>query len=148
MKKRVVLINGMILLIMFSFAGMAQQADTDPEQMEKLLAGRIEILNDYYSQKTDFAQTRDKLAEVEAALLLQDDLIQMDVCAGTDIERVAEADVEITACSRNSYGMIKGNAVIKYRIIGQAGTWHESREYYFTGEEQQEKIKLTQLNVI
>ena len=146
--KKVYVVNLCVLLIMFLTAGIVGRPNTDNQQVKALIAGRIIVLNDFYSQKSGFDKTEDALKKIEKSSLLKNDLTLMEAYSATDLDRIQESKVKICSCRRSSYGIIKGKAEVSYVMSGQQGKWQDKQQYYFTAEDQNRKIKLTQLKKI
>lgn len=146
--KKLYVVNLCVLLIMFLTAGIVGRPNTDNQQIKELIAGRIIVLNDFYSQKSSFDKTEGELKKIEKDSLLKNDLTLMEAYSATDMDRIQEYKVKIRSCRRSSYGIIKGKAEISYVMSGQQGKWQDKQQYYFTAEDQNRKTKLTQLKKI
>lgn len=146
--KKLYVVNLCVLLIMFLTAGIVGRPNTDNQQVKELITGRITALNDYYSQKSSFDKTEDALKKLEKGDLLKNDLTLMEAYSATDLDRIQSAKVKLKSSRRSSYGIIKGKVEISYVMSGQHGTWQDKQQYYFTAEDQHQKIQLTQLKKI
>ena len=143
--KRVVLVNLCALTLIFLTAGAIARPDTDVKTMETLMEERICVLNYYYGEKMSFDDARRNIEKLTAGELLREDLSLMKAHDGETVDQVAAYDIEILSCKRSSYGIIKGNAEIYWLMQGENGRWETEESYYFTAEDDDGKIKMTQL---
>lgn len=143
--KKLYVVNLCVLLIMFLTAGIVGRPNTDNQQVKELISGRITVLNDFYSQTRSFDHTEKSLKKIEKGVLLRNDLVLMEAYSATDLDRIKSAKVRIKSCRRSSFGIIKGKAEVSYVMEGQRGKWQDKQLYYFTAEDQNKRMKLTQL---
>ena len=143
--KKLIMVNISVLLIMFLTASVNVKPNTDTQSVEHLLEERIAILNHFYGGKMAFDDARNNLEKISADSLLKEDVSLMKAFDGSEVDHVAEFHIEITECGRTSYGVIKGKAEISWLMQGQREEWDTVESYYFTAEDDQGTIKLTQL---
>ncbi len=143
--KKVVILNLCTLILILLTAGVYARPDTDSETIASLLESRIAILNHYYGGKMNFKDARTNIQRITADSLLKEDLKLMKAFDGDEVDQIASFDLEIVSCQRTSYGIIKGQAEIDWLMQGENGRWNTEESYYFTAEDDQETIKLTQL---
>lgn len=146
--KKVYAINICVLVIIFLTAGIIARPSDYNREMKSLISQRIDILDEYYSNKTDFDDSRDKLEKVEAGSLLKKDVRAMKDYQATDLDQVTDYRIRMQSCRKTSYGIIKGKVEISWIMRGYDGTKEEKHQYFFTGEINQKNTKLTQLKII
>ena len=143
--KKVAMLNICALILIFLTAGIQARPNTDSAAVELLLEQRITILNHYYGGKMNFDDARTNVEKIAADSLLKEDLRLMKAFDGEEVDQVASFDVDVAHCSRTSFGIIKGQADVYWLMQGAGGQWETEESYYFTAEDDQGKIKLTQL---
>ena len=146
--KKIIIVNVCALLLIFLTAGVNARPNTDDTQIKNLLSQRINILNHFYGGKMAFEDARNNIEKIAADSLLKEDLQLMKAFDGTDVDQVAEYNVNMISCERTSYGIIKGQVDIFWLMQGENGGWETEETYFYTAEDDQGKIKLTQLKKI
>jgi len=143
--KKVIILNVCVLIFIILTAGVYARPNTDSEMIAALLENRIAILNHYYGGKMNYDDARTNIQRIAADSLLKEDLRLMKAFDGEDVDQVASFDLDIVNCQRTSYGIIKGQADIYWLMQGEKGRWDTQESYYFTAEDDQGEVKLTQL---
>ena len=143
--KKVVILNLCVLFLILLTAGVYARPNTDSATIAVLLENRIAILNHYYGGKMNYDDARINIQRITADSLLKEDLLLMEAFDGEDVDQVASFDLDIVSCQRTSYGIIKGQADIYWLMQGEKGRWDTKESYYFTAEDDQGEVKLTQL---
>jgi len=143
--KKVIILNVCVLILIFLTAWVYARPNTDSETIAVLLENRIAILNHYYGGKMNYGDARTNIQRIAADSLLKEDLRLMKAFNGDDVDQVASFDLDIVSCQRTSYGIIKGQADVYWLMQGENGRWATAESYYFTAEDDQGEVKLTQL---
>ena len=146
--KKVYAFNACVLVIIFLTAGIVARPSDCNGEMKNLISQRTEVLSEFYDGKSDFDVARDKLELVEGGRLLKTDVAAMRAYQFTDIDQVAGFKIKIKSCKKTSYGIIKGKAEIRWIMRSVNDMREEKYLYFFTGEMDQKKTKLTQLEKI
>ncbi len=146
--KKIHAINLCVVLIIFLTAGACAKPATDSKEVKRLIGERIETLNSYYCGEENLDDTRQALEKIEKGSMLKQDVALMKAYDRTEIDRIAGYTVKILSCKRTSFGIVKGKAEIRYIMDGQKGKWKETHRYFFTGEKEKSKTKLTQLKIV
>lgn len=142
--KKVYIINICALIIIFLTAGIITEPENYREQAETAMSKRIDILNDYYGCKVDYEKSAEKLNQAEKGHLLEKDLKLMEEFSATDMDMVEDYHIEITSVSESNYGVIKGQAEIRWLLMTYSGRVKETYNYYFTVETDETGSKLTE----
>ena len=143
--KKVVILNLCALILILLTAGVYAGPDTDSETIASLLESRIAILNHYYGGKMSFKDAQSNMQRIVSDSLLKEDVKLMKAFDGDDVDQVASFHLNVVSCQRTSYGIIKGQAEICWLMQGENGRWNTEESYYFTAEDNQGTVKLTQL---
>ena len=146
--KKIVLINLCALTLIFLTAGVSARPNTDRETIQTLMEQRINVLNYYYGGKMNLEDARCNVEKLTANTLLKEDVRMMKAFDGEAVDQVAAFDIELVSCSRTSYGIIKGQADIYWLMQGENGRWETEESYFFTAEDHQGEVKITQLKKI
>lgn len=147
MKKLFLIQLAALLLIVFTAASSGTPAD-DKTVILDLMETRIDILSYYYGGKMTLEDARHNMAKISAGGLFKEDVAFMEGFSDTEIDQITDYSLEIISCKRTSYGIIKGEARVYWKMRGQEGCWETEEEYYFTAEQDEDHIKLTQLKKI
>lgn len=143
--KKIVIVNLCLLLFIFFTAGMKAVPASDSAKIEELMKERIGILNYYYGGKMSFEDARKNIEKIEKSTLLAEDLDLMKSFVGEAIDQIADYAFLSTTCKRSSFGILNGEVEIYWVLQGENGRWETEETYYFTAEDSDGKVKLTQL---
>lgn len=149
--KRVLIVNLGVLLILFLTAAVIADPDDDCKAVKKLINKRTEILNDYYGGAIDFDEAENRLEKIEKSAILREDLRVMKMYGETDFDRVTDAEIVMKTCDRNSHGILSGRTQIRWQMQTMEKServWTEEKIYFFTGEDNDKSVKLTQLEIL
>ena len=144
MKKLFLIQIAALLLIVFTAAASGTPAD-DKAIVTDLMETRIAILSYYYGGKMTLEDAKDNMSKITADGLFKEDVALMEGFADTEVDQITDYNLKILSCKRTSYGIIKGEAKVYWRLKGQEGYWETEEEYYFTAETDGGSTKLTQL---
>jgi len=133
-----------LLLIIFTAASSGMPPD-DKTVIKDLMETRIGILSYYYGGKMSFEDARNNMAKITAEGLFTEDVALMEGFSKTEVDQITDYSLEILSCQRTSYGIIKGEMRVRWRLFGQEGHWETIEKYYFTADCDETSIKLTQL---
>lgn len=146
--RKLVIVNLCVLTVLFLTAGVLAMPDKDDEAVRKLILGRTEILGEYYEGERSFDDARNGLEKVEGGGLLKGDVAAMRENVSSGFEKITGCSIKVLRCERNSHGILVGEAEIQWEQRSFDGRRTvETAEYFFTGEESQRGIKLTQLEI-
>ena len=144
MRKLLLMQFAALLLIVFTAAASGTPSD-DKAVITDLMETRIGILSYYYGGKMSFEDARNNMAKITAESLFKEDVALLEGFANTEVDQITDYDLEVLSCQRTSYGIIKGQARVRWMMYGPEGHWETEEEYYYTAETDVESIKLTQL---
>lgn len=146
--KKIYVINACVLIIIFLTAGIVANPKSESENIETLISKRIEVLNNFYRSKATFDQAKDSLEKIESGSLLKLDVKEMKRNQATDMDMVKDYKIVINSIETNSFGIVKGYAEVAWIMETYNGIEKLDGEYFFTGEINKKKLKLTQLKKI
>ncbi len=146
--KKIHIINLCLLLIIFLTAGVTAKPETDSRIVKRLIGQRIEVLNSFYSGETTKEAAELSLEKLEKGRILKEDAALMKAYSRTDIDRIAGYKVKILSCRQTSFGIVKGKAEIHYIMEGQLGKRRETHRYFFTGEKEKDRLRLTSMKIV
>ena len=143
--KKLILIQLSVLMLIIFTAATSGTVSSDEELISDLMKTRIDILSYYYGGKMDFEDARNNMAKITKESLFKEDIAMMEGFANTEVEQITDYSLEILSCKRISFGIIQGEARVRWVMHGRDGYWETEENYYFTAESDAENVKLTQL---
>ena len=144
MKKLFLVQLSALLLIIFTAATSGAPPD-DKAVITDLMETRIGILSYYYGGKMTLEDARNNMAKITTGGLFDEDVALMEGFSKTEVDQIVDYNLEILKCNRTSYGIVKGEARVKWVLYGHDGYWNTEENYYFTAEIDDQGAKLTQL---
>lgn len=149
MKKRFILI--MLVLLLFSYNSIsAYEYHEEISGIEYLLNERIKIMNDFLYGYKDMDSLEDKLNDIEAGKLLENDIgiLSKVIDNPTDYELAMSVKVDKICSLERTEGELCINVDLNWLMSGYDGEFNMVRNYNIKCSEAEGQMYLTSLVIL
>lgn len=149
MKKRFILI--MLVLLLFSYNSIsAYEYHEEISDIEYLLNERIKIMNDFLYGYKDMDSLEDKLNDIEAGKLLENDIgiLSKVIDNPTDYELAMSVKVDKICSLERTEGELCINVDLNWLMSGYDGEFNMVRNYNIKCSEAEGQMYLTSLVIL
>ncbi len=121
---------------------------TQENGVKTALNERLSILCQYYDDKIEFDQAKDRLSLIETGDLLKDDVDNLVAFENTDIEPVNSFDLTNIKYDCDKWNNYNGTFTVQWVLNGYFGTEKSTVDYCFNAIKYADTIKLTNIKKI
>lgn len=139
MKKKII---GAIILVLLIITIMPRNRNFGENEITHLVVERANTMNNYYSNKIDYASAACKLQEIESGSLLETDKNNLKCYFNTDIDLVQTCTVQSVSIKEETEDLLCADVNVYWYTSGLDGEVELTREYFVICEKDGEKFKL------
>ncbi len=139
MKKKII---GTIVLVLLIITIMPRNRNFGENEITQLVVERANTMNNYYSNRIDYASAAYKLQEIESGHLLETDKNNLKCYFNTDIDLVQTCTVQSVSIKEETEDLLCADVNVYWCTSGLDGEVELTREYFVICEKDGEKFKL------
>lgn len=139
MKKKIL---GAIILVLLIVIITPRNRNFGQNEITHLVVERANTMNNFYSNRIDYAAAACKLEEIESGNLLETDKNNLKCYFNTDIDLVQTCTVQSVSIKEETEDLLCADVNVYWCTSGLDGEVELTREYFVICEKDGEKFKL------